>query len=52
MPNCDKRLYCPWCGNILWSYPDGRETCSRCEYDQKPGEAPAPLRLPEQKTIN
>ena len=25
---------CPNCGSPLWRYPDGRDTCSRCEYDQ------------------
>jgi uncharacterized Zn finger protein (UPF0148 family) len=28
------RLNCPECGALLWHYPDGRETCSRCEYEE------------------
>jgi ribosomal protein L40E len=29
-----ERLICPECGALLWHYPDGRETCSRCEYEE------------------
>jgi len=31
----EKRVICPKCGALLWHYRDGRETCSRCEYDQE-----------------
>jgi uncharacterized Zn finger protein (UPF0148 family) len=31
----DERLICPECGALLWLYPDGRETCSRCDYEEQ-----------------
>ena len=42
---------CPECGSLIWRYPDGRQTCSRCEWEEK-GTPPQctcgrPLECPE-----
>jgi ribosomal protein S27AE len=47
----EKNLLCPNCGALLWRYLDGRETCSRCEYEQRLESSSAVEQSPVKRSV-